>query len=167
MNGASRGDGAPVTYTAVESMDQRYVGDDAAGAFEECWATVFLSLDFLYTPAADVDAEVAYLVDVVGATLEWRVRAMATTVACLRICDVGPQLLLAGHLSGFAPVAVYRVADLAATVAELRGRGVRPHELEIPPGPCAIFETPAGQRLGGYELVRPDVANHFAGRLDP
>ncbi|MGH9247176.1 MAG: VOC family protein [Acidimicrobiales bacterium] len=128
---------------------------------------MFQSLDFLYTPAIDVDAEVAYLVDVVGATLEWRVRAMATTVACLRVCDDGPRVLLAGHLGGSAPVAVYRVADYAATVAALRAKGVRPRELEIPPGPCAILETPAGQRLGVYQLVRPEAAEHFAGRFDP
>ena len=148
-------------------MRQRYVGHGVIGAFGECWAQVFLSLDYLYTPAGDVDAEVAYLVDVVGATLEWRVRAMATTVACLRPSDDGPRVLLAGHLAGSTPVAVYRVADYAATVASLRADGVRPRELEIPPGPCAVFETPAGQRLGVYELVRPEVAEHFAGRLDP
>jgi hypothetical protein len=124
------------------------------------------SLDYLYTPTADVDAESRYLVEVVGATLEWKVRAMGTTVACARICEDGPRVLLAGHLSGTAPIAVYRVADYAATVAGLKAKGVTPLEVELPPGPCAVFETPAGQRIGVYELVRPGVAEHFAGRFD-
>jgi hypothetical protein len=126
----------------------------------------FLSLDYLYTPTPDVDAEVAYLVDVVGLTLEWKVRAMGTTVACVRMCDDGPPVLLAGHLSGAAPIALYRVADYATAVDGLKAAGVAVHEVELPPGPCAVFETPAGQRIGVYELVRPGVAEHFAGRFD-
>jgi hypothetical protein len=30
-----------------------------------------------------------------------------------------------------------------------------------------VFATPAGQRLGVFELVRPGVVEHFAGRIDP
>jgi hypothetical protein len=128
---------------------------------------VFLSLDYLYTPAADVDAEADYLVDVVGATLEWKVRAMGTTVACLRLVDDGPRVLLAGHLAGTAPIALYRVDEFTAAVRALRAAGVALHTVELPPGPCAVFETPGGQRLGVYKLVRPGVAEHFAGRVDP
>jgi hypothetical protein len=28
------------------------------------------------------------------------------------------------------------------------------------------FETPGGQRIGLYELTRPEVTDHFAGRAD-
>ena len=127
---------------------------------------MFRSLDYLYTPSADVDSEAAYLVDVVGATLEWKVRAMGTTVACLRVSDDGPLVLLAEHLSGTAPVALYRVDDYTAAVAELKAAGVRLREVELPPGPCAVFATPEGLRIGVYELTRPGVAEHFKGRVD-
>jgi hypothetical protein len=126
---------------------------------------VFRSLDFLYTPAADVDAEIDYLVDVVEATLEWRISSMGTTVASLRVDELGPRVLLAGHLAGTAPVAIHRVDDYAAAVAALRAQGAELRQLEIPPGPCAVFVTPSGQRLGVYELVRPEVVEEFARRF--
>ncbi len=51
---------------------------------------VFLSLDFVYVPTADVDAAAAAYVDLLGARLEWKVRGMGTVVACLRVSDDGP-----------------------------------------------------------------------------
>jgi catechol 2,3-dioxygenase-like lactoylglutathione lyase family enzyme len=128
----------------------------------------FLSLDFLYVPTPDVDAAARWYVDVLHARLEWKVRAMGTTVAAVRVADVGPLVLLAGHLQGGTPVLVYRVADYAATVAGLEARGVAPVEqLEIPHGPCASFRAEGGQRLAVYELVRPEAVTHFPGRIDP
>jgi hypothetical protein len=127
---------------------------------------VFLSLDFLYTPCADVDAAVAEHL-ALGAALRWRIRAMDTTVACLQVADAGPALLLADHLPAGPPILVHRVADYAATVAELRaGDALDLHEIEIPPGPCATFATGSGQRLAVYELTRPEVAERFEGRDD-
>jgi hypothetical protein len=40
------------------------------------------------------------------------------------------------------------------------------HELEIPQEPCASFHAPGGQRFAVYELRRPGVERHFAGRVD-
>ena len=128
---------------------------------------MFLSLDFVYVPTADVDAAAARYVDALGATLEWKVRGMATVVACLRVADTGPAILLSGHLEGENPILVYRVADYAATVAALRASGIGPiRELEIPHGPCASFRAAGGQRYAVYQLVRPGAADHFAGRVD-
>jgi len=128
---------------------------------------MFLSLDFVYVPTADVDAVAAGYVESLGATLEWKVRGMGTVVACVRVAGSGPAILLAGHLDGVVPVLVYRVADYAGTIAELRAEGVSSIvELEIPHGPCASFTAPGGQRYGVYELVRPDAADSFTGRLD-
>ena len=45
---------------------------------------MFASLDFVYTPAADVDAAVDHYVRALGAELLWKVRAMGTTVAAVR-----------------------------------------------------------------------------------
>jgi hypothetical protein len=92
---------------------------------------------------------------------------MGTTVACLRLSETGPAILLSGHLEGELPILIYRVDDYAAAIARLRGAGVSDlHELEIPQGPCASFRVPDGQRLGIYELTRPGVAETFAGRFD-
>lgn len=128
---------------------------------------MFASLDFVYVPTADVDATVRAHVDDLGAELVWKVRGMGTTVACLRVSDAGPAVLLSGHLSGTVPVLVHRVDSYAASVEALRSRGVELTELEIPHGPCASFTASGGQRYAVYELVRPEAATHFDGRIDP
>jgi hypothetical protein len=127
-----------------------------------------MSLDFVYVPAGDVDAAVDESVSALGAELVWKVRAMGTTVACLRLAGDGPAILLSGHLAGETPILVYRVADYRAAIERLRQAGVTDlRELEIPHGPCASFRLGDGQRYAVYELVRPDVDAHFAGRIDP
>jgi hypothetical protein len=127
---------------------------------------VFESLDFIYVPTEDVDASARRYVEELGAELVWKVRGMGTVVACLRVSRDGPSILLSGHLEGSAPILVYRVGDYATAVAGLRGAGLDVHELEIPHGPCATFTAPGGQRLAVYELVRPGIDEHFAGRID-
>lgn len=128
---------------------------------------VFRSLDFVYTPTDDVDAAVAHYCDTLGAALVWKVRAMGTTVAAVRLSERGPLVLLAGHLRGETPILVYRVDDYARATAGLRAAGVDLDELEIPHGPCAAFRAVGGQRLAVFELARPDADEHFAGRIDP
>jgi hypothetical protein len=127
---------------------------------------VFHSLDFLYVPTEDVDASAREYVERLGATLVWKVRAMQTVVACLRVSETGPAILLSGHLEGTAPILIYRVADYADAVDKLRAGGIHLHEVEIPHGPCATFGVEGGQRLAVYELTRPHVEEHFAGRID-
>ena len=127
---------------------------------------MFGSLDFIYAPAADVDTEAQRHVDVLGAELVWKVRGMGTTVACLRLGQPGPAIVLSGHLTCTSPILVYRVEDYTATVGQLRGRGVALHELEIPHGPCASFAAEGGQRYAVYQLVRPEAVHLFDGRID-
>ncbi|MEZ5143260.1 MAG: VOC family protein [Acidimicrobiales bacterium] len=127
---------------------------------------MFRSLDFLYVPTADVDAAATWYVDVLGAELVWKVRAMGTVVAYVKVSEDGPQVLLSGHLTGERPVLVYRVDDYAAAVADLRARGAVLHELEIPHGPVAVLTAEGDQPVGVYELVRPEADAHFAGRVD-
>jgi hypothetical protein len=127
---------------------------------------VFQSLDFVYVPAGDVDAAARRYIEQLGAELVWKVRGMGTVVACLRISDAGPQILLSGHLEGTYPILIYRVPDYASAVSGLRGAGIDLRELEIPHGPCASFQAEGGQRLAVYELTRPQAAEHFAGRFD-
>ena len=128
---------------------------------------VLLSLDYVYVPTANVQAAAQRYVDVFGAQLVWRVRGMGTVVACLRVTEEGPAILLSGHLRGENPVLVYRVESYQRSVDTLRANGVHPlTELEIPHGPCASFRAPGGQRYAIYELVRPGAAAHFDGRFD-
>ncbi len=128
---------------------------------------MFLSLDYVYVPTEDVDASARRYVDELGAELVWKVRGMGTVVACVRVADDGPAILLSGHLEGPTPILVYRVADYDTTLAALRWAGVGEiHEIEIPQGPCASFHMPDGQRVAVYELVRPDAADMFVGRAD-
>lgn len=76
-------------------------------------------------------------------------------------------MLFADHLEGQRAISVYRVPDLDTAVEELASRGWEPERtLEIPYGPCCEFRTPSGHRLALYQLTRPEVADHFAGRRD-
>ena len=127
---------------------------------------VFESLDFIYTPVDDVDAEARAWVDAFGGELVWRVRAFGAVVACVRVVDVGPLILLADHLDGDVPILVYRVGDFRSAVDHLRGRGLDVDEFEIPHGPCATFRAAGAQRLAVYELTRPEAAHRFDGRFD-
>ncbi len=127
---------------------------------------MFQSLDFVYVPAKDVDAISHRYVEQLDAELVWKVRGMGTVVACLRISDGGPMILLSGHLEGTDPILIYRVFDYASAVARLRAGGIDVRELEIPHGPCASFQAKGGQRLAVYELTRPGAAEHFVGRID-
>jgi hypothetical protein len=128
---------------------------------------MFESLDYVYVPTDDVDAVARAYVDELGVELVWKVRGMATTVACLRLSDDGPAILLSGHLEGPDPILVHRVADYAAALKTLRGAGATDvHELEIPQGPCASLRLPGGLRVAVYQLVRPGVIETFAGRVD-
>jgi hypothetical protein len=118
-------------------------------------------------PADDVDAAAARYLDVFDGELLWRVRAMGTTVAAVRVSSSGPQMLLSGHLQGTRPILIYRVLDYVRAVTALRAAGVEElAELEIPHGPCAVFRLGDGERFAVYELTRPQVEEHFRGRFD-
>ena len=128
---------------------------------------MFESLDYLYIPTSDVDGVTRTYVEQLGAELVFKVRGMGTTVACVRLSQAGPALLLTGHLEGPEPVAVYRVTDYASALEALRQAGATDiHQLEIPQGPCASMRAHGGLRLAIYELVRPGVIESFTGRVD-
>jgi hypothetical protein len=128
----------------------------------------FESLDFVYTPSADVAGDMERFTTLLGASVEFAIEAYGTRVAMVRLADGPPDLLLTDHLDGERPILVYRVADLEKTADQLRRRGVDPGpELGIPHGPMHSFELPgAGQRIAIYELTRPEVPKRFAGRRD-
>jgi hypothetical protein len=122
-------------------------------------------LDVLYMPSRDVAADLAFYRDVLGSRVVFAIEAMGTRVAEVAVAPEGPRLLLAGHLSGDAPVLLYRVDDLEATLVELSGLEIEAR-IELPLGLCATLRTPGSQRLGLYERTRPEVDAQFAGRFD-
>ena len=127
----------------------------------------FLSLDYLYTPSADVAADARFFVTVLGAELVFAVDDGGTRVAMLRLSGEGPAMLLTDHLDGDRPIFVYRVANLAGAMRDLAARGwLEDRTLELPPGPATSFTTPGGHRVALYEPSRPFVVESFAGRRD-
>jgi len=125
------------------------------------------ALDFLYTPSRDVPGDMRDLVEALGARVVFAIEDGGIQAALLELTDGPPRILLTSHVEGDRPIHVYRVDDYAATVSTLRQRGWAPsRSLEIPQGPCASFRSPGGLRIAVYQLVRPNVLEHFAGRRD-
>jgi len=127
----------------------------------------FESLDYVYSPSRDVPADVEHFTNVLGGRLIFAIAEMGTRVAMIELNEGGPPILLADHLDGERPILVFRVARLDDALADLTARGwERERVFEIPQGPCCSFRTPGGHRFAIYELTRPDVIGHFAGRRD-
>jgi hypothetical protein len=127
----------------------------------------FEQLDFLYTPSADVEADVERFVTSLGAQVVFAIEAFGARVAMLRLASGPPAILLADHLDGERPVYVYRVGNLEQSIAQLRERGFDPGpELGIPDGPIHSFALPGGHRIAIYEQTRPAAAERFDGRRD-
>ncbi len=124
-------------------------------------------LDFVYMPSSDVAADVEYFTTVLGGRLIFAVEGMGTRVAMVELTEAPPRILLAGHLEGDQPVLVYRVANLAESMRDMQARGwKRETSFEIPHGPICSFRTSGGHRIAIYELARPQIEEHFAGRRD-
>lgn len=126
-----------------------------------------MQLDYIYTPSADVAADLKYFTQVLGAEHAFSIDAMGTRVAMVRLTPEPPHVILTDHLQGERPILIYRVADLDGSMADLRKRGWKQDgSLEIPMGPCCSFTTPGGHRIAVYELTRSEVLAHFLGRRD-
>ena len=125
------------------------------------------ALDVLYVPSRDVEADVKFYRDTLGGRVVLAIEAMGTRVAEIALAASGPRLLLADHLPADAPVLLHRVSDLEETLTEFAARGQQVEaQVELPLGPCATIRSPGGQRLGFYQLTRPQVDERFAGRAD-
>jgi hypothetical protein len=124
------------------------------------------SLDFLYTPSADVVGDMHYFRDVLGGSVVFAFDREGIRVAMIRLGD-GPAILLTDHLEGDRPILVYRVERLAHALGELQAHGwTREATIELPPGPACSFRTPGGHRIAIYEPTRPGVVDSFAGQFD-
>jgi hypothetical protein len=90
-----------------------------------------------------------------------------TRVACVEPATGGPVVLFAEHLEGDRPVQVYRVADLEAAVADLRGRGVEVSDpFEFPFGDGVELRLPGPQRVAVYARTSEDRGASLRGRRD-
>ena len=118
---------------------------------------MFLSLDFVYMPSKDVDGDLKYYVDVLGAEEVFNIKDEGAQVAMVDM-GTGPRLLLADHDGPDSAIMIYRVESLKKAKAELSKRGWKKDaELEIPHGPVCTFTAANGQRLAIYELERPEA----------
>lgn len=129
---------------------------------------MFLSLDYLYVPARDINAAITYYTEILGGELLWKIHEFNAWVACVRLSKSQPLLLLADHLEGNSPILIYQVENLKKSIAALQARGwvAESGPFEIPNGPCFRFHDPMGTRLAIYENQRAGVDQKFAGRFD-
>ena len=87
---------------------------------------MFLSLDYLYVPAGDIEIATRFYTEQLGGELVWKIHAFNTWVAAVRLSASGPMVLLAAHLQGNTPILIYRVEQLESSVARLRAQGWTP-----------------------------------------
>src|SRR4051794_40429132 len=107
---------------------------------------IFESLDFVYTPSADVAADLARFESGLGAPVEFAIERFGTRVAMVRLATGPPHVVLAEHLDGERPILVYRVPSLSGAVAELEAAGLDAGpELGFPYGPIHAFTVPGGE----------------------
>jgi predicted enzyme related to lactoylglutathione lyase len=118
----------------------------------------FGTLAYLYVGTADFDRDCSYYANVLGAERVWAFNAFDAKVAAFRVCD-GPLLLLADHRPAPSCMPIFAVADLDATVTELRSRGWQSdgEPFGVPNGPCLCFVDPSGNRVAVLRNDRPEA----------
>jgi hypothetical protein len=128
---------------------------------------MFESLDFLYIPAPGIEESVRYYTKVLGGELLWKIHAYGVWVACIKLSEDEPSILLANHIDRKDLMLIYRVENLEKTSSELGSCGWKKEKgLEIPTGPCYTFRDPADNLIVIYENRRPNVMEEFKGRID-
>lgn len=128
---------------------------------------MFESLDFLYVPAPHIQESIRYYTTVLDGILLWKIHAFGVWVACIKLSDKEPHILLADHIEKKDLMLIYRVNNLDKTASELRSRGWKEEKrLEIPNGPCCTFRDPADNPIVIYENRRHQIMEEFKGRMD-
>lgn len=120
-------------------------------------------LTYLYCGSGDIDKDVAFYRDGLGAELMWRFDHGGTVVAALRL-GPGPLVLLASHRPVPSILPIWAVEDLDAAVQALEGSGWkgREHRVEVPDGPCSVLEDPSGNQVALLYRSRPEAADSMA-----
>ena len=124
----------------------------------------FGKLRFLYMGSSNVDRDIVYYRDVLGARLIWNVRSEGTQVAAFQLGS-DALILLADHMPTPSCEPIYEVQDLKASAKQLKSSGWKPEGdgFEIPNGPCLVFRVPSGNKLVIFQDIRPDVMKYIAG----
>jgi len=120
----------------------------------------FGKLRFLYVGSSDVGKDLEYYVSTLGCKKVWDFSEFGTRVAAVEICD-GPLVLLAGHRPAPSCLPIFQVDNLDSTTKELKRRGWKPQgaRVEIPNGPCYVFNDKSGNQLAIFEDIRPGALN--------
>jgi predicted enzyme related to lactoylglutathione lyase len=121
-------------------------------------APPFGPLRFLYVGTKDTGRDLKFYVETLGAQELWRFKEFGADVAAVRLGQ-GPLVLLADHRDAPSVLPIYEVEDLSAVAKDLKKRGWKPKgaKVEIPNGPCYVFEDPSGNEYALFEDVRPNV----------
>ena len=128
---------------------------------------MFKSLDFLYIPAPDIHSSVEYYTNVLGGELWWKIHAFGVWVACVKMSENSPLILLADHIEKKDPILIYRVEKLSQAASDLKSKGWKESKVvEIPLGPCYVFRDPAENAIAIYENSRPFFMDEVKGRID-
>lgn len=116
----------------------------------------FGPLRFLYVGTADTARDAKWYQEVLGARQRWRYQAFGADVAAMEL-GPGPLVLLADHRDAPSVLPIFEVDDLRATARALKKRGWKPKggKVEIPNGPCYVFEDPSGNQYAVFQDVRP------------
>lgn len=115
-----------------------------------------LRIVYLYVGSDDVDGDLRFLVDGLGADLAWRFHAFDADVAAVRMGD-GPMYLVANHRPAGSVLPIVTVEDLDTAAAGLRAAGFNDTgvTVEVPDGPCMVLTAPAGNEIGLLQQTRP------------
>ena len=84
---------------------------------------LFESLDFLYVPATDIQESVRYYTNILDGELLWKIHAYGVWVACIKLSNKEPYILLADHIERKDLILIYRVDHIDKTCSELKSRG--------------------------------------------
>jgi catechol 2,3-dioxygenase-like lactoylglutathione lyase family enzyme len=117
-----------------------------------------IELAYLYVGSSDVETDLRFYREGLGAELVWRFQAFQADVAAVRLA-AGPLVLLADHRPAPSVIAIWSVRDLDAARAELEQAGWAESgvEVEVPDGPCLVLSDPSGNQVGLLHRVRPDA----------
>jgi predicted enzyme related to lactoylglutathione lyase len=115
-------------------------------------------LAYLYVGSRDVDADLAFYRDRLGAEVVWDIEGIETHVAAVRLGE-GPLVLLADHRPAPSVLPIWAVDDLDAAAATLAAAGWTKslRRVEVPDGPILLLSDPSGNEVGLLEPVRGAV----------